>query len=103
MVTAPDKKPADHIALNPTLHQKLAGFVLQHQTAFQRHWIPQHFLTKSPDTWGSDNDYIVGQWKVRSVKVVSNAAERGVKSGLYSGVQRSYKKSRETDAVPTAS
>ena len=39
--------------------------------------IPQHFLT-NPDTWESDNDYIAGQQKVRSLKVVNDAAERGV-------------------------
>jgi len=32
----------------------------------------------SPDTWSTDNDYIVGQRKVRSLKVVNDAAERGV-------------------------
>ena len=40
--------------------------------------IPQQFLINSPDTWSTDNDYIVGQRKVRSLKVVNDAAERGV-------------------------
>ena len=39
--------------------------------------IPQHFLAYNPDTWDSDNDYIVAQQKVRSLKVV-NETERGV-------------------------
>jgi len=37
--------------------------------------IPEHFLTNSPDTWDSDNDYIDGQRKVRSSKDVNDAAE----------------------------
>jgi len=31
-----------------------------------------------PETWSSDNDYIVGQLKVRSLKVINDAAQRGV-------------------------
>jgi len=82
MVKALDKKTTHprRIAFNPTLPQKqLSDFVSQHTkqlfTAFD---IPEHFLMNSPDTWCSDDDYIVGQRKVKSLKVVNDAAERGV-------------------------
>jgi hypothetical protein len=39
--------------------------------------IPQHFLAYNPDTWDNDNDYIVAQQTLRSLKVVSET-ERGV-------------------------
>ncbi|ESO01544.1 hypothetical protein HELRODRAFT_174506 [Helobdella robusta] len=40
--------------------------------------IPQNFLSSSPDMWNNDNDYIIGQRKVRSLKVVNDAADKGV-------------------------
>jgi len=56
--------------------------------------IPEHFLTNSPDTWDSDNDYIDGQRKVRSSKDVNDAAEWGeAMIQAFSGV-----KSRGTEA-----
>ena len=81
MVTALDNKTTDHpgrIAFNSTLHQKqLSDFVSQHtRLPFSALDIPQQFLTKDPDTWYSDNDYIVGQRKVINLKVVNDAAER---------------------------
>lgn len=83
MVKALDKKTTDHprrIAFSPTVPQKqLPDFVSQHtKQLFTALNVPQHFLMKSPDTWSTDNDYIVGQQKVRSLKVVNDAAERGV-------------------------
>lgn len=85
MVTALDNVTADHprprrVAFNPTLPQKhLSDFVSKHTLQlFIALDIPQHFLTKRPDIWDSDDDYIVGQRKVRSLKVVNDAAERGV-------------------------
>lgn len=83
MVAALDKKTTDHprrIAFCPTLQQnKLSDFVSQHtRKLFTALNIPQDFLTTNPDTWATDNNYIVGQKKVASLKVVNDAAERGV-------------------------
>ena len=68
------------ITFNPTLPTKqLSDFVSQYTrqllTALD---IPQHFQTISPDVWDKENDYIVGQRKVRSLKVIKDAAEWGV-------------------------
>ena len=80
IVKALDKKTADHprrIAFNSTVPQKqLSDFVSQQ--LFIALNIPQHFQMNSPDTWSSDNDYIAGQRKLKSLKVVNDAAERGV-------------------------
>ena len=60
--------------------------------------IQQHFLTISPDMWDNDNDYIVGQRKLRRLKVI-NVAER---SGFNSRVQWGFKNSRGTEKVLVA-
>jgi len=83
MVKALDKNTTDHpqcTAFNPTISLKqLSDFVSQHtKQLFTALNIPQQFPMNSPDTWSNDNDYIVGQRKVRSLKVVNDAAERGV-------------------------
>jgi len=75
--------PTDHprrIVFNPTATQKqLCDFVSQHtKQLFTALNIPQQFLMNSPDTCSTNNDYIVGWWKVGSLKVVNDAAERGV-------------------------
>ena len=52
--------------------------VVTQQVTFSQHWIYHNiFLAYNLDTWDSDNDYIVAQQKVRSLKVV-NETERGV-------------------------
>lgn len=83
MVAALNNKTKDHprrIAFNSTLPEKqLSDFVSEHtRNLFTALNVPQNFLTKCPDTWDSDNDYIAGKRKVRSLKVVNDAAERGV-------------------------
>jgi len=83
MVKALDKNTTDHprrIAFTPTVTQKqLSDFVSKHtKQLFTALNIPQQFLLNSPDTWSTDKDYIDGQRKVRSLKVVNDAAERGV-------------------------
>jgi hypothetical protein len=84
MVAALDNKAsADHprrIAFNSKLHEKqLSDFVSEHtRQLFMALDISQQFLTKSTDLWDSDKDYIAGQQKVKGLKVVNDAAERGV-------------------------
>lgn len=83
MVAALDEITTEHpprIAFKPILLKKqLSDFVYQHtRQLFTALDIPQRFLILSPDMWESDNNYIVGQRKGRSVKVVNDAAERGV-------------------------
>lgn len=101
MVTALDKQTTDHplrIAFNASLPQKqLTEFVSQHtRQLFTALDIPQHFLMKSPDTWDSDNDYIVGQQKVKSLKVVNDAAERGVALiQTFNGILTSQEKQKQ--------
>jgi hypothetical protein len=72
--------PPRRIAFTPTIYQsQLSDFVSQQtRQLFTTLDIPQNFLTKSPDKWNSDNNYIAGQQKVRSLKVVKDVAERGV-------------------------
>jgi len=69
----------EQIILDPTKSLKqLSDFVSQHtKQLFTALNIPQQFLMNSPDTCSTDNDYIVGQRKVRSLKVVNDAAKRG--------------------------
>ncbi len=84
MVAALDKITTSHpprrIAFTPTLYQSQLSDFVSHQTRqlFTALDIPQDFLTKSPDQWNSDHDYIAAQQKLRSLKVVNDAAERGV-------------------------
>ena len=83
MVRALDNRTTDHprrIAFNSTQPQKqLSDFVSQHpRQLFTALNIPQHFLDNSPAAWDNDDDYIEGQRKVRSLKVVNDVAERGV-------------------------
>jgi hypothetical protein len=57
----------------------LSDFVSQHtRQLFTALDIPQHFLTISPNLWDSNKEYIIGLQRVRSLKVVNDAAERGV-------------------------
>ena len=85
MVEALDKETTQHpplhrIVFSPTLHQQqLSDFVTKNtRQLFIALDIKDHFLTKSPDTWATDSNYIAGQQKVKSLKVVNDAAERGV-------------------------
>jgi hypothetical protein len=66
-------------AFNSKRHAKrLSDFVSEHtRQLFMALDISQQFLTKSTDLWDSDKDYIVGQQKVKGLKVVKDAAERG--------------------------
>jgi len=77
MIKVLHNNPADHprrIVFNPTATQKqLSDFVSTHQAALITALnIPQQFLMSSPDTCSNDNDYIVGQRQVRSLKVVND-------------------------------
>ena len=97
MVAALDKITTEHprrIAFKPILLKK-SDFVSQNtRQLFTALDIPQRFLTLRPDVWESDNGYIVGQRKVRSLKVVNDAAERGVALiQEFNGNQWSSKKS----------
>lgn len=40
--------------------------------------IPQTFLNQHPNTWKINNDFIEGCRKVQKLKVVNDAAERGI-------------------------
>src|SRR6218665_3054579 len=81
MVAAFDKITTEHprrIAFKPILLKK-SDFVSQNtRQLFTALDIPPRFLTLSPDMWESDNGYVVGQRKVRSLKVVNDAAEQGM-------------------------
>ncbi len=83
MVAALDIETTDHprrCAFTTTLlKKKLSDFVSQHtRQLFTALDIPLNFLTSNPATWSSDNDYIIAQKRVRCLKVVNDAAERGV-------------------------
>ncbi|ESO00284.1 hypothetical protein HELRODRAFT_176149 [Helobdella robusta] len=80
IVAALDKattdQPLRRITFQPTISQKrLSDFVSQRtRQRFTALDIPQNFLSSSPDMWNTDNDYIIGQRKVKSLKVVNDAA-----------------------------
>ena len=69
MVAALDRRTTDHpprrIAFTPTLYQsQLSDFLSQQiRQLFTALDISQDFLTKSPDKWDSDDNYIAGQNK----------------------------------------
>ena len=78
VVTALDKIKTYHPqAFKPILPQ--TDFESRHtRKLFTALDIPQHFLTISPDMRENDNDYIVSQRKVRSLKAVNDVDERKV-------------------------
>ena len=45
---------------------------------FERLKLSSDFLSKNPDTWESQNDYLEAVKKLGSLKVINNFAERGV-------------------------
>ncbi|CAI6372529.1 unnamed protein product [Macrosiphum euphorbiae] len=46
---------------------------------FKRFGLSTNFLKIDPSEWNTQNDYIQGQQIIRSLKVVNDTAERGVK------------------------
>jgi len=100
MVKGLDKNTTDHsqcIAFNLTSQKQLSDFVSQHSkqlfTALNK---PQKFLMNSPDTWSTDNDYTVGQRKVRSLQVINDVAERGVALiQAFNGVQTNQEEQKQ--------
>lgn len=40
--------------------------------------IPQDFLNQNPDTWENNKDFVDGCKRVQNLKVVNDAAERGI-------------------------
>ncbi|XP_025424087.1 uncharacterized protein LOC112693307 [Sipha flava] len=40
--------------------------------------IPQNFLNQHPSTWGSNKDFVDGRKRVQNLKVINDAAERGI-------------------------
>jgi len=46
---------------------------------FKRFGLSTNFLKMDPSEWNTQNDYIHGQQTIRSLKVVNDTAERGVK------------------------
>ena len=59
---------------------QLSDFVTKNtKTFFTILGVPQSFLLMPPDTWNDNEDFKIGERIVRSLKVVNDTAERGVK------------------------
>ena len=59
--------------------KQLCDFVSQHtRTLFTALDIPHDFLIHDPNTWENNEAYTDGQKKLKGLKVVNDAAERGV-------------------------
>jgi len=85
MVKSLEKKGADfllrHITIETTAVQtvQLSDFVSKNTLKLLIALdIPQDFLNQNPDTWENNKDFVDGSKRVNNLKVVNDAAERGI-------------------------
>lgn len=66
--------------LTELVESNMSDFICKKSLAFfDRYNLNRSFLKKDPSTWNQDSDFIHGLETIKNLKVVNDAAERGVK------------------------